>query len=76
MKIAALYVRVSTHEQDELSLDAQIRLGKNYAKEHGFLLPNQYIFAESISGRKADKRQEFQRMIAMARTILHLSIRF
>lgn len=67
MKIAALYVRVSTHEQDELSLDAQIRLGKNYAKEHGFLLPNQYIFAESISGRKADKRQEFQRMIAMAK---------
>lgn len=28
MKIGALYVRVSTHNQDELSPDAQIRLGK------------------------------------------------
>lgn len=68
MKIAALYVRVSTHEQDELSLDAQIRLGKEYAKDHGFLISDQYIFSESISGRKADRRQEFQRMIAIAKS--------
>ena len=53
MKIAALYVRVSTHEQDELSLDAQIRLGKEYAKEHGFLISDQYIFSESISGQES-----------------------
>lgn len=33
MKIGALYVRVSTHNQDELSPDAQIRLGKEFAEK-------------------------------------------
>ena len=33
MKIGALYVRVSTHNQDELSPDAQIRLGKEFARK-------------------------------------------
>ena len=34
----ALYVRVSTDKQDELSPDAQIRLGTEYAKKNGLHL--------------------------------------
>ena len=65
MKIGALYVRVSTHNQDELSPDAQIRLGKEFAQKNNITIPEEYIFMESISGRKAEKRHDFQRMIGL-----------
>lgn len=68
MKTGALYIRVSTHSQDELSPDAQKRLLLDYAKANDILISNEYIFMESISGRKADKRPEFQRMIALAKS--------
>ena len=68
MKTGALYIRVSTHNQDELSPDAQKRLLLDYAKANDILISNEYIFMESISGRKADKRPEFQRMIALAKS--------
>lgn len=68
MKIGALYVRVSTHNQDELSPDAQIRLGEDFAKKNDITIPKEYIFTESVSGRKADKRQDFQRMIGLAKS--------
>ena len=68
MKIGALYVRVSTHNQDELSPDAQIRLGKEFAQKNNITIPEEYIFMESISGRKAEKRHDFQRMIGLAKT--------
>ena len=68
MKAGALYIRVSTHSQDELSPDAQKRLLLDYAKANGILVSNEYIFIESISGRKADKRVEFQKMISLAKT--------
>lgn len=69
MKTAALYIRVSTHMQDELSPDAQKRLLIDYAKSNNIVVSNDYIFIESgISGRKADKRPEFQRMIALAKS--------
>lgn len=68
MKTGALYIRVSTHSQDELSPDAQKRLLLDYAKANDILISNEYIFIESISGRKAEKREEFQKMISLAKT--------
>lgn len=68
MKTGALYIRVSTHGQDELSPDAQKRLLLDYAKANDILISNEYIFMESISGRKADKRPEFQKMISLAKS--------
>lgn len=69
MKTGALYIRVSTHMQDELSPDAQKRLLLEYAKANNILVSNDYIFIETgISGRKVDKRPEFQKMISLAKT--------
>lgn len=68
MKRAALYVRVSTDDQMELSPDAQQRLLLDYAKSHNMITENQYIYIEGgRSGRHANKRPEFQRMIAAAK---------
>lgn len=69
---AALYVRVSTAMQDELSPDAQIRLGLDYAKKNGLHVAKEHIYEEhGISGRKAEKRPEFLRMIANAKSDEH-----
>ena len=66
---AALYIRVSTDKQEELSPDAQKRLLLDFADNHNMLVLPEYIFIENgISGRKADKRPEFQRMIALAKS--------
>lgn len=65
----ALYVRVSTHAQDELSPDAQVRLLKDYAQKNNINISNANIFMDNgISGKKADKRPEFQRMISLAKS--------
>lgn len=70
LEIGAAYVRVSTDDQTELSPDAQIRVIMDAAKADGFIIPKEYIFIEKkgISGRKADNRPEFQRMIAIAKS--------
>lgn len=66
---AALYVRVSTDRQEELSPDAQKRLLLDYAADHRMLVPPDLIFTENgISGRKADRRPQFQKMIALAKS--------
>lgn len=66
---AALYIRVSTDKQEELSPDAQKRLLLDYAKSHNMFVSPDMIFVENgISGRKADKRPEFQRMIGLAKS--------
>lgn len=68
MKTAAAYIRVSTDMQTELSPDSQLHMIRQYAEQHDILLPNCFIFSdEGISGRKADKRPGFQRMIAAAK---------
>lgn len=68
MKTAALYIRVSTHIQEELSPDAQKRLLIDYAKQHGMIVSEEFIFMEGgISGKKAEKRPEFMRMISLAK---------
>lgn len=67
--IGAAYVRVSTDEQTELSPDAQIRVILEAAKKDGVVIPPELIFVEDRgrSGRRADNRPAFQRMISMAR---------
>ena len=66
-RTAALYIRVSTQEQAELSPESQKRLLLDYAAGHDFFVPEEYIFTESVSGRRADKRPKFQEMIALAK---------
>ena len=72
IRTAALYIRVSTHEQEELSPDSQKRLLLDYANAHQISVPEQWIFQENgVSGRKADKRPQFQQMIAQAKSASH-----
>jgi len=70
LEIGAAYVRVSTDDQTELSPDAQIRVIRDTARQEGFIIPEDFIFMEKkgISGRKAENRPEFQRMIAVAKS--------
>ena len=68
MKTAAAYIRVSTDDQVEYSPGSQLKAIRKYAKEHQLILPEEFIFIdEGISGRKADKRPSFQRMIGTAK---------
>lgn len=71
MKTGALYIRVSTEDQSELSPDAQKRLLLDYAKKNEIIVSKDFIFAESVSGRHAQKRPEFQCMIATAKQPSH-----
>ena len=64
------YVRVSTEKQDELSPDSQAKLLKEYAHKNGIIILK--VFYEiGVSGRKAEKRPEFQKMIAQAKSPKH-----
>ncbi|PNV61060.1 recombinase family protein [Clostridium sp. chh4-2] len=67
----AAYIRVSTDGQMDLSPESQLDEILKYAETHGIRLPDEYIFMESEgrSGKKADNRPEFQRMIATAKTV-------
>lgn len=71
-KIGAIYIRVSTDRQEELSPDAQRRLLLEYAKNNNIDVPAEYIFQDNgISGRQAKKRPAFQNMIALAKSKDH-----
>lgn len=69
-KYAFGYVRVSTGKQDELSPDSQAKLLKDYAKSHGYVV-SKIFYEVGISGRKADKRPEFQKMVGLAKASDH-----
>ena len=59
---AALYARVSSDRQDvDLSVAAQLRALKEYAKANGYSVAREYV-DEAESGRIAD-RPQFRRMI-------------
>ena len=70
-RIGALYIRVSTEDQAELSPDAQKRLLLDFAQKNHIIISNEFIFSESVSGRHVQKRPEFQRMIAIAKQPSH-----
>ena len=68
MKTAAAYIRVSTEDQTEFSPDSQLKEIRKYAKANDLILPDEFVFAdEGISGRRSDKRPQFQRMIGTAK---------
>lgn len=68
-KTAAAYIRVSTDDQLDYSPDSQLDEIKNYAKQNGNYIPDEYIFMESEghNGKKAENRPGFQKMIATAK---------
>lgn len=70
MKTAACYIRVSTDDQLEYSPYSQLEKIREYAKRGDMILPEEFVFVEDegVSGRKAAKRREFQRMIALAKS--------
>ncbi|WP_432627218.1 recombinase family protein [Brotaphodocola sp.] len=70
LEIGAAYIRVSTDDQTELSPNAQLRTIMDAAKQDGFIIPQEFVFEEErgISGRKAENRPQFQRMIATAKS--------
>ncbi len=71
-KNGAIYIRVSTDKQEELSPDAQKRLLLEYAASHDILISKDYIFQDNgISGRNVKKRPAFQNMIALAKSKEH-----
>ncbi|QUI23637.1 recombinase family protein [Vallitalea pronyensis] len=64
----AVYIRVSTSDQLEFSPDAQKKAILKYAKMHDILVEEKYIYMdEGISGRKAEKRPAFMKMIKKAK---------
>lgn len=68
MQIGAAYIRVSTDDQLEFSPSAQKRAICEYAKKHDIFLDEEFIFIdEGISGRKAEKRPAFMKMITTAK---------
>lgn len=69
-KYAFGYIRVSTDKQEELSPDSQEKLQKEYAKKNNIIIIK-FFFEIGVSGRKADKRPKFQKMIAEAKSKEH-----
>lgn len=68
LRFAAVYIRVSTDEQAELSPESQLEKIQEYARREGFLILQDQIYVDAgISGKKAEKRPEFMRMIAAAK---------
>jgi len=68
IKNGACYIRVSTEDQTEFSPDAQLKAVKNYAKQNDIILIKEHIYIdEGISGRRADKRPQFMKMVATAK---------
>lgn len=70
VKYAYGYVRVSTDKQEELSPDSQEKLLREYATKNNIVILKVF-FELGISGRKADKRPEFQKMIGLAKSSDH-----
>ena len=64
----AAYIRVSTDDQAELSPETQLEEIRKYAQREGIILLQEQIYIDSgISGKKAERRPEFMRMIATAK---------
>lgn len=62
---AVIYARFSSHQQQEQSIDGQIRACKEYAEKHGYTVIRSYC-DRAISGTRED-RPEFQAMIQDAK---------
>ena len=60
---AVIYARYSSSSQQEQSIDGQLRYCYQYAAARGYRVVGEYI-DRAMSGTSADRRAEFQRMIA------------
>lgn len=58
---AVIYARYSSDMQRGESIDAQIRIMKDFAKKHNIIITAQYV--DEAQSAKRDDREEFQRMI-------------
>lgn len=58
---AVIYARFSSHNQQEQSIDGQLRYCRDYAAQHGYTVINEYI-DRAITGT-SDQRPAFQQMI-------------
>ncbi len=69
LRTAAVYIRVSTDNQLDISPESQMAEIKCYAKNNNLLILDEFIFIEEegVSGRSANKRAAFQTMIATAK---------
>lgn len=67
LKIGSAYIRVSDESQDEFSPTSQLKKIREYASKEGYIIPDEYVFYDDgISGRDVKKRDDFNKMIAMA----------
>ena len=72
LKIGSAYIRVSDERQDEYSPDSQLKKIREYASKEGYTIPDEYVFYDDgISGRNVKKRDDFNRMISMAKEKSH-----
>ena len=70
VKYAYGYIRVSTHDQEEISPDSQEHLLRDYAAKNNIVILK--IFTDlGISGRKANKRPGLQEMVGLAKCDNH-----
>lgn len=68
LHIGSAYVRVSDERQDEYSPDSQLKKIREYAEKDGYIIPDEYVFYDDgISGKSVRKRDNFNRMIAIAK---------
>lgn len=68
MQIGAAYIRVSTEEQLEFSPHAQKHAILEFAKKNDIFIEEQNLFIdEGISGRNAEKRPAFMKMITLSK---------
>jgi len=72
LKIAAVYIRVSTDDQTELSPDSQLEAIRAWAEKNACVIPDAHVYVdEGISGRSAAKRPRFMDMIGAAKSAEH-----
>ena len=72
LKIGAAYIRVSDERQDEYSPDSQLKKIREHAAKDGCYIPDEYVFYDDgISGKSVRKRDDFNRMIAIAKEKTH-----
>lgn len=65
----ACYIRVSTDIQTEFSPDAQLKAIMEYATSHNIVIDKKHIYyEEGISGKNANKRPIFLKMIKEAKS--------
>ncbi|MBE6628012.1 MAG: recombinase family protein [Ruminococcaceae bacterium] len=72
LRIGSAYIRVSDERQDEYSPDSQLKKIREYAAKDGYMIPDEFVFYDDgISGKSTKKRNDFNRMIAIAKEKNH-----